>query len=189
MKRNILVFALCLVGCAAGPLPERSYYLLRADPPQDLAPAPQEDAAGLGHVTIAAYLDRAGIVVQVGEHQVREARHHLWAEPLDRGVRSYLSDRIALRLGHALASESEDAGPVRYRIDVGLEQFHGSLNGETRLVARWSLRDLADDSLLQSQRFARTRPQSGDGYANLVKAQIALLDDLAEVIAEALRGI
>ena len=76
MKRITLVLVLfTLAGCASAP-PERSYYLLRAEVSNDLAAAPPDSAAGLGLVQVAAYLDRAGVVVEVGENQVREARFH-----------------------------------------------------------------------------------------------------------------
>ena len=189
MKRITLVLVLfTLAGCASAP-PERSYYLLRAEVSNDLAAAPPDSAAGLGLVQVAAYLDRAGVVVEVGENQVREARFHLWAEPLDRGIRIYLSDRIAAQLGYRLETGPGSVGPIRYRIDVSVEEFHGSLDGETKLVARWSVRDLEDDSLTLSRRFSKKSRQSGDGYASLVQSQLALLDDFAIEIAQGLTDL
>lgn len=189
MKRITLVLVLVtLAGCASAP-PERSYYLLRAEVPNDLAAAPPGTAAGLGLIQVAAYLDRAGVVVEVGANQVREARFHLWAEPLDRGIRIYLSDRIASQLGYRLETGPGSVGPIRYRIDVSVEEFHGALDGETRLVARWSVRDLEDDSLTLSRRFSKKSRQSGDGYASLVQSQLTLLDDFAAEIAQALTDL
>jgi len=189
MKRITLVLVLfTLAGCASAP-PERSYYLLRAEVPNDLAAAPPAPAAGLGLFPVAAYLDRAGVVVEVGENQVREARFPLWAEPLDRGIRTYLSDRIAAQLGYRLETGPGSVGPIRYRIDVSVEEFHGSLDGETKLVARWSVRDLEDDSLTLSRRFSQQSRQSDDGYASVVKSQLALLDDLAAEIAQGLTDL
>ncbi len=188
MRRLTLALALCLAACATAP-PERSYYLLRAEVPGALAAAENGVLLGVGTVSIAPYLDRSGIVVQVDDHRVREARYHLCAEPLDRGIRTYLSDRIAASLGRALNNGSNLVDQWDYRLDVAIEDFHGTLNGEARLVARWSLIDTARDKLIVSQRLVRTKRQTVDGYPGLVEVQAALLDELATEIATALRRV
>ena len=186
MTRISLLLVLFLIGCASTPT-ERSYYLLRAEAPGDLAPADPDALLGIARPSIAKYLNRAGIVIQVGEHQVREARYHLWAEPLDRGIRHYLSHRVSALLGRSLNTGPGTEDTWRYRIDVSVEEFHGTLNGEVRLVAYWSLRKLKNGTVIEAQYFRRTRQQTGDGYPALVDAQIELLDELAESIVQALR--
>ena len=188
MRRLTLSLVLCLAACATAP-PERSYYLLRAEVPGTLASAENGVLLGVGTVSIAPYLDRSGIVVQVDDHRVREARYHLWAEPLDQGIRSYLSDRIAALLGRALNNGSNLVDQWDYRLDVAIEDLHGTLNGEARLVARWSLIDTAQDKLVASQRLVRTKRQALDGYPGLVEVQAALLDELATEIAAAIRRV
>ncbi len=189
MRRLTLALALCLAACATAPPPEHSYYLLRAEVPADLASAEGSALLGIGTVSIAPYLDRSGIVVQVADHRVREARYHLWAEPLDRGIRTYLSDRVAALLGRALNNGSNRVDQWAYRLDVSIEEFHGTLNGEARLVAQWSLIDTAREKLIASQRLVRTKPQTVDGYPGLIEVQTALLDELATEIATALRRV
>ncbi len=186
MSRILLALVLCLAGCASAP-PERAYYLLRAELPGPLAAPDPGSLAGVGRVSVAPYLDRAGIVVQTGEHRVREARYHLWAEPLEQGIRVYLRDRVSSVLGRALNTAPGRADSWRYRIDVSIEEFHGKLDGDVRLVARWSLVDLADDAVLETQRFSRMSSQASDGYPGLLETLTSLLDELAESIAEALR--
>jgi uncharacterized lipoprotein YmbA len=188
MRRITLALVLCLAACATAP-PERSYYLLRAEVPGDLAPAENGALLGVGTVSIAPYLDRSGVIVQVGDHRVREARYHLWAEPLDRGIRAYLSDRIAASLGRTLNNGPNGVDRWDYRLDVSIEEFHGTLNGEARLVAQWSLIDTARDKLVASQRLVRTKAQTVDGYSGLVEAHAALLDELATEIVTALSRV
>ncbi len=182
-----LALALCLVGCTSAP-PERTYYLLRVEPPANLTAA-DPLPIGLGRISLPPYLDRVGLVVQTDEHRVREARYHLWAEPLDEGAWFYLRDRISSELGRALDPGQDLGGRVRYRVDIRINEFHGTLDGQSRLIARWSVRDLEDDSVVESQRFSQTRRQAGDGYPGLVNAQLTLLDELARTIAQALRGL
>lgn len=184
-----LTLVLCLAGCASTAAPEPAYYLLRADMHGELAPADPDAQSGIGRVSIAPYLDRAGIVVQVEAHQVREARYHLWAEPLDRGIRRCLAGGVSRRLGRATNAGPRSEDAWRHRVDVAVEEFHGTLDGRARMLARWSIRDLSTDTVVASGRFSQTLPQAGDGYAALVDAQLALLDGLAERIAQALREL
>jgi uncharacterized lipoprotein YmbA len=182
-----LVFAVATIGCASDPPIETAQYLLRADAPADLSPADPARRIGIGRVSIAPYLDRAGVVMEVDANQVREARYHEWAEPLDRGIQLYLQERVAVSLGQALNDGTEDAW--RYRIDLSVEEFHGRLDGEVRLIAQWSLRDLSNGRVVATQRFSRSRQQTSEGYPAMVAAQIELLDELAEAIARVLRQV
>ena len=180
-----LVLALSLVGCASAP-PEQAYYLLRVEPPPDLRAA-DPLPIGLGRISLPPYLDRAGLVVQTDEHRVREARYHLWAEPLDEGAWFYLRDRISSELGRALYPGPDLGESLRYSVDLRINEFHGTLDGQARLVARWSVRDLEQDSVVESQRFSQARRQTGNRYRGLVNTQIELLDELAGTIAQTLR--
>ena len=141
----------------------------------------------MGNVQIAPYLNRAGIIVQLGDHRLREARFHLWAEPLDRGISYYLGGRVTALLDRAEVAEAPAKKLSRYLIDVSIDEFHGTLEGEARLVARWSLRRGKASKEIETERFARRKSQQGAGYASLVATQISLLDELAEVIASKLR--
>ena len=92
-----------------------------------------------------------------------------------------LGPQVVARLPHlALSHLNDDPGAEdtwRYRIDVSVEEFHGTLNGEARLVAYWSLRNLMSGAVIESI------------HPALVDAQIALLDELAESIVQALRRV
>ena len=187
MTKIGLALSLFLAACANSP-PERAYYLLRADVPEQPAAAAPRSSIGMGRVLVAPYLDRTGIMVQIDEHRIREARFHLWAEPLDEGIWYYLHEQVSSRLDSALAT-GPSADSWRYRVDISVEEFHGTLNGAARLAARWSLRDVSNGAVIETRSFARERPQVGDGYTALVDTQTALLDELAETIARSLRTL
>ena len=181
MKALPLALLLC-VACATA-APEHAYYLLRAPTDGDGTPTPAAAVVGFGSVRVAPYLDRAGLVVQVDAHQVREARYHLWAEPLDQGIRLVLAERVRSRLGVELSPGPRGADTWRYRIDVSVDELHGTLDGEARLIAHWVLRDTADGTVVGTGRYQKAMPQEGDGYPGLVAVELALLDDLALRIA------
>ena len=192
MKRIILAITLvgllgAALGCSSGDVPESSYYLLRAEAPGTLAPADPERSVEFAPVEIAPYLARAGIMVEVGERQVQEAQYHQWAEPLQAGIRAYLSGRVMNLLGRELNAGAGRARAARYRIHMEVEVLHGSLDGEVRMVARWSLRDSKLGEVVATERIARSRKQGPAGYPGLVAAQTALLDQLADSIATALK--
>ena len=63
------------------------------------------------------------------------------------------------------------------------------MDDEAHLVARWSLTNLVSRSLIVTQRLSLTKRQTGDGYPGLVQIQTALLDELAERIAQAVRDV
>jgi len=182
MIRTRLVLLLALAGCAGPPPPEVSHYLLRAPVSGQAADADVGSALELGPIRVAPYLERAGVVVATGEHRVHEASFHLWAEPLGDGIHVYLRDRLSSLL-------AGQPGPARYRVDVSVEVFHGSLRGDVTLVARWALFDLAEGTEISAQRFSRTARQPGEGYPELVAAQMQLLDALADAIASRLREV
>jgi uncharacterized lipoprotein YmbA len=186
MRGIFLALALVLVGCSSKAPPERAYYLLRAEVDGQAATAGDAKAdVGLGKVSVAPYLSRAGVVVQVDDNRVREARYHLWAEPLRNGIAYYLEDRLSDLLGRPLAGSEAPQAP-RYQIDIDVEEFHGTLDGEARLVARWSLIDTKTGIARVTQRLRRSTTLLDDGYPGLVKAQTALLDELAREMAAAL---
>jgi uncharacterized lipoprotein YmbA len=190
----VLSFALAsALGCASKVPPERAYYFLRSAPHEFSTLATgQSDAGrgiGLGKVEVPPYLDRMGLVVEVGTNEVREARYHLWAEPLHRGIHYYLEDRIAADLGQPLAAAPPSKGGWRYRIDVRVREFHGTVDGAARLVASFTLTAVASGELLAEEQVSFAEQQPAEGYPGLVQAQISLLDRLSTSIATALREV
>ena len=46
-------------------------------------------------VAVAPYLDQKGLVLETGKSEIRVAKHHRWAEPLDESLGRYLQVSIA----------------------------------------------------------------------------------------------
>lgn len=184
----LVLAASCLaLGCSSSPPPpERAYYLLRSAPAAALPMAGPEATVGIARVDVAPYLDRAGVVIGLGPYEVQEARFHLWAEPLADGVRAYLEDAVSARLGHVLGGGL--AAPLTWqrRVDVEVRELHGDTSGTVRLRAGFTVTDAAAGVLAVEQVVA-TVEQSGVGYPALIAAHVALLDQLADAIARALR--
>ena len=83
------------------------------------------------------------------------------------------------------AAELPDAA---YTVRVAVRRFDGTLGGEATLVARWTLRGRALETP-SGQGFRATEPVAAPTYHDLVAAQSRLLERLAGVIAQGLRGL
>ena len=186
MMKNLLLLLLTglMLACSGGSkVPEPTYYLLRADSGLQSGAQIAPVSIGLGRVSIADYLAQDGVVVATGDGQVRAAQQHLWAEPLDNSVRLYLRDAVATQLGQWVSADLAGRQSWQYRIDVRIDEWHGALSGEVRLVAEWTLLDVTSGKTLSKRRFERTGGLTADGYDALVAEQTRLLDQLAADIA------
>jgi uncharacterized lipoprotein YmbA len=183
----VVVLALAsALGCASEVPPERTYYLLRGEP-HELAANDAALGIGLGKVEVPPYLDHTGVILEVAANQIREARYHLWAEPLYRGIHYYLEDRIAAEFGQRLAPAPAAKNGWHYRIDVSVSEFHGDIDGDVRLIAGFTLTGIESGEVLVDGQVSFAERQPTEGYRGLVQAQISLLDRLAASIASALR--
>ncbi|UCG72822.1 MAG: membrane integrity-associated transporter subunit PqiC [Chromatiales bacterium] len=186
----ILVAPLLLAGCSGGKkAPEPTFYLLRAEARIPDGPQQPPVNVGINRVSLADYLGQAGVVVAINSDQVRPARQHLWAEPLDSSVRLFLRDAISADLGYPVSADLGRRQSWQYRVDIRIDEWRGSLAGDARIVASWLVIDVATDSELSRYRFEQTGTLAADGYDALVAAQTRLLDALAATIADSLREI
>lgn len=177
---------LLLSACGAG-APSRSQYLLRADVPALAVHSDVLARIGLGRITVAPYLDQFGLVIETEDREVHAARNHQWAEPLADGLRLYLRDAITSALGEEVAANDYVPTSFDYVVDVTVEQLHGTRDGKAVLVASFRITGQSKaGSAVSEQRFAETKSLDREGYAGLVDAEVALLQHLAEAIAEKL---
>lgn len=190
MLALLIMAPLLLAGCSGGKkAPEPTFYLLRAEArvPDGLQKPPVQ--VGISRVSVADYLGQDGIVVATGGGQVRAARQHLWAEPLDSSIRLFLRDAISADLGYPVSADIGRRQSWQYRVDVRIDEWHGSLAGNVRMVASWLLIDVATDTELSRHRFEQSGSLTSDGYDALVRAQSNLLTQFADAISTSLQGL
>ena len=186
--RKLLVLLLLTAGCASAP-PETARYLLR--PATLPASGVTADVAkiGIGSVRVASYLDQPGIVIETASLEVHPAHYHLWAEPLDEGVRRYLRAALSTDLGFEVGDDSSGRRDWSHEVRVTIDEFHGTLSGEARLVAAWQILPQPSVAPLHAARFVDREPLDRDGYPGLVEAERRLLDRLSQSIADAIRAL
>lgn len=188
---RLIVFGLLagLLGCAGGggEVPESRLYMLRAAVP---AAIPDSDfVVGLDAVQLASYLKRSELVLQVGPQELRPARYHRWAEPLDQNIRRYLRDRLSAEVSVDVDANSRRRDRWDLQISLAVEEFHGTLEGQVLLTASWDVERLHDTAHVVRGRARLTESQSRDGYAALVDAKSRLLDKLAQRVATDLKAV
>jgi uncharacterized lipoprotein YmbA len=189
MRIISLVSSLLLVACAGTAPPSHTHYLLRADVPAQTARLEPPVSIGLRRVEVAPYLKQSGLMLATGAHQMRAARYHHWAEPLNAGLRRYLRLEISNALGYDVSADTADRKQWDYAVDVSIDQLHGTVSGQALLTASWRITWGGGADEFARFRLARSEPLAQDGYAGLVDAEIGLARQLAVAIADSLRDI
>lgn len=185
MRIFSLLAALLVLACTSPP-PKTTRYLLPADVSEGTARIVPRVRVGLGRVSVPPYLSGSGLVIETEVGQVRPARQHLWAEPLDTGLRRFLRIEISSALGHDIGADPSQGSGWDTTIDVGIDRLHGNLEGEARLVARWRISP--KEGPPADYRFSGSEPLPRPGYPGLVDAEVVLLRQLAHAIAASLSG-
>jgi uncharacterized lipoprotein YmbA len=187
IKVVVLGLLMLLIGCSTQ-MSEPAYYLMRGEVPETNARMDGRIRVGIGRLLVAPYLlSSQGIVVEAAPGEVRAAHLHQWAEPLDAGLRWYLSAEIAKELGDQVGGGLTDHGNWDYTIDVYVARFHGTMSGDAVLDATYVIRAKAGSEEQREYRFSKSQPQSDEGYAALVAAEQSLIKELAASIAQALQ--
>lgn len=181
MKILVLLMAVFLTACSTTAL-EHSTYLLRSDKNLGSGEVLLDSNIYLGGLTLANYIDQQGIVLETAPGQIHEARFHQWAEPLGVSLRGFLGAEISAGLGRDIALNKLSGQAVR--LDIKIDQMHGTTDGKALLFAYWSVTDSNGSRLFK---YVKSYPLKGDGYDALVSAQRLLLERFAHAISESLR--
>jgi uncharacterized protein len=183
----ILLLALGLAGCAS-PSGNAVRYTL----PDIDAPGGGREAShtlALETPRLAHYLDVEGIVMQLDDITLVEARRHQWAEALDRQLARGLRARLAEQLSDTrvlLDEGSRPADALRLRLEV--TRFQGHPDGTALVAGQWQLR-APEGELLGVEAFRVVRELEADGYPALVRALGRGWDEVARDLGEAIEEL
>lgn len=185
----VLASLMLVVGCSS-PAPEPTLYLLRGEATEASGSVDGPTRVGFGRLVVAPYLLASqGIVVEAAPGEVRAARQHRWAEPLDAGLRWFLRAEIAKTLGDEVGAGLLDRQDWDYTIDVYVARFHGTMSGSALLEATYIIRPTADTEAPREYAFSKSEPQPDEGYAALVATERSLAGALGVSIADSLREL
>lgn len=188
MRAVLAVSLLVLLSCASSP-PQPTAYLLRFAATDSDAAAPNEPSVVLGDVEVADYLEQRGLAIEVAPNELRPARSHVWAEPLGEGLPIFLRAAIASALGEDVGFAARGLSDWKQRVDVFVEQLHGTMSGRALLVASFRITPAEASGKPSDFRFSRSAPLEREGYAALVEAEMELAKQLAAAIAASIRSL
>jgi uncharacterized lipoprotein YmbA len=170
-----------LTACGSQPVTTHTYTLHPVSLETDYQSAP---SIALGDIELAPYLKHEGIVVETSPGQISIAKHNLWAEPLSYSVRRYLQVALSQAIGAPVALDEAGASGVKQTVSVSIHQLHGTESGTVRLVASWQIQSEDSKDIVVTNEFSATEKTAADGYAELVRGQKKLLNELAAEIGE-----
>jgi uncharacterized lipoprotein YmbA len=148
-KTIMAVLGACAItaGCSVlSPQPDRSRFYI-------LTPVPEGNSVrtdpnprltlGVGPVEFPDYLRRLPVVTRVEPDRIELSEEKRWAEPLDKNFTHVLSENLATLLDTQRIEKYPWplATKIDYQIEVDVQRFETTSDGQAQLVARWAIRD------------------------------------------------
>lgn len=182
MKRrliSVVVMAFTLLACSSQ-VDTTHYYLLtnKVTPASDFkALALKHKGAYLVSIVLPEYLARPHLVMQLEEHQINYAPFHLWAEPLEKGVKKSL----LFDLNNAGKSEFKNHSTYNPNtllpsIAIDIDFFHITHQSSVILSGSYTLNN---GKKIQSKRFLLEEQLNKNGYSHSVKKMRLLINKLS----------
>ena len=187
VKAAVIMLACALVaGCSPlAPQPDRSKFFILS-PLTDAsssagAVANSPLTVGIGPIDFPDYLRRPEVVTQTSTNELHLSDEKRWGEPLDKNFARVLSENISKLLNTQQIEKYP--WPVRthidYQIEVDVQRFETTSDGQSQLVARWIIKDGAGKDLYASETTASAPVSAGE-----TGASAALSNDLATLSRE-----
>lgn len=180
MKWKILVAILFISACSGQPL--KHYYQLPSlavDTPS-AKPFSTENQLYVGLVTVADYLNGAGVVYQTSDVQYVMAENHLWAGALEQQLQQTLVENLDHLLPTWLVSSQPLGDPKAVALSVRVTAFHGRYDGRVVVRGEWVL-NRRDHYIKQP--FALLMLQPEEGYESLIRTLSSAWQQEARAIA------
>ncbi len=203
MMKTLRRMALCRLGialivCAGGcsvlaPQKDESKFFLLSPVGESGNGVPASQgrslSIGIGPVSFPQYLKRPEIVTRVGPDQLKLSENRRWAEPLAENFQNVL----AQDLSQTLATQQIEIFPwfgtvhIDYQVVIQVDEFDVAADGQSRLKARWSIKDASGNLLFATQTISSS-PVSADEPAGTA-ALSRDVGDLSRQIADRIRWL
>lgn len=184
----LAAFAISLgAGCTSltpAPTPETKYFVLDL-PPKGKLPPQSLDKILVAPVRLPEYLNQQQLVVREKDHQIRIAKYHSWAEPLEVSIRRSISSQLNHKdLGYSFVPSCR--GCPQLLVDI--HHFYPTVDGEVLLTGGYRFEGLARSGANQFKPFHFAGTLSSDGYASAVTEMRGLLGELTDSVAATIRN-
>lgn len=172
------------------PSPETKYFVLDT-PPSAKPPALSAKQAMILPIRLPEYLNQQQLVVREKNHQIRIAKYHSWAEPLEVSIRRSITNQLNQKdLGYSFVSSCSRCP----RLLVDIHHFYPTVDGVVLLSGGYRFDGFPTESSLHTEgansfhAFHYNAELKADGYAAAVKEMRSLLgmlaDEMASTVAE-----
>lgn len=131
-------------------------------------------------VALADFLDKSGLVLQLDDITLNQAKNHVWAEDLRQQINRGLQARLNRQQQAYTVVGSQTAATLRLSIEI--HAFHGRYDGLALTSGQWQLRNQQGE-VEQITRFEIQTELNQSGYPALVRALGENLDKLSGQIA------
>jgi uncharacterized protein len=180
-----------LTGCIGQQQPSRFYVLSATPSAETTAPvgsSEQSPAIGLGPLTFPKYLDRPQIVTRTSPYELKVAEFERWAEPLESNFARILAENLAVQIPTDRINlfPWPRTAPIEYQVTVDVTEFYMQMDGQSSLVALWSIFKGEGKEALLSRKSHFRAPASTQDYGAVVAAMRQTVADLSREIAGAL---
>jgi len=187
MKLVLLLVMTGLLSSCVGERIKTQYYLLRSDLKPDYSREIKTSDIALTKLNVATYIDQPGLVLTQTSGEINIARYHQWAEPLRYSLKHFLANEIFAHSGRYINIGREKTSLSSTRLEVVIDQLHGTADGRVVLVAYWKAISKVEGKEIQLKyELTKTMPLIRDGYEALVASEKELLRNLAKEIAASL---
>jgi uncharacterized lipoprotein YmbA len=183
-----------LTGCLGLQQPSR-FYILNTSPSAE-SPSPgvageTGPAIGLGPLTLPKYVDRPQIVTRTSPYELHFAEFDRWAEPLEVDVLRAMAEELSRRIptDRIALFPWPPSTPVDYQVVVDVTEFYVQAEGQSSLVAAWSIFKGEGTAALVSRKSRLRAPAGTQDYGAMVAAMSQTVADLSREIAAALRTL
>lgn len=189
---TIGVSLMFLAGCAG--TEHARFYTLHSVPDIDIesqgATIDNGVAVGIGPVRIPMYLDRPQIVTSKGQNEIHLAEFDRWAEPLKHNVTRVLAENLSIQLStnRIAVFPWKRSTEIDYRVAVEIIRFDVTADGESLLIARWTLSRGEEREVLLSRKSIIGKSVGAKDYKAIVSAMSGNLTDLSSEIAQAIKA-
>lgn len=182
-KLSVAVFfVVLLTACARQPVENHRYFLPKADLTQP-AGKPAARLLQISNVQLADFLNGGGLVLQLDDITLNQAKNHLWADDLRQQINRALRDRLnQQQQAFTVVGPQTDAD---LRLSLVIDAFHGRQDGLALTSGQWQLHT-AEGERIQLQNFHLQTELREPGYPALVRALGVNLDNLAASLAKLL---
>ena len=186
LKPYLTAFFIVLLSACAKQAVDKQHYLLPA--PDGIAESADKletkPLLQISAVQLADFLDKSGLVLQLDDITLNQAKNHVWAEDLRRQINRGLQARLNRQQQPYTVVGPQTAAD--WRVSFEIHAFHGRYDGLALTSGQWQLKNQQGE-IAQIKRFEIKTELNQSGYPALVRALGENLDKLAAQVTEQLQ--